>query len=144
MDRIAHQVARDIRSQYTIEYTPSNAAMDGTFRQIKITVNAPRSPAVRTRSGYSATPGRASGGAVVQTAMTRAALVPGDRGGRGIHLLLSTMLEPCPARPSASNRSPRIAEPFSAPGYPPGGLPHHGHRQRGHLVTDLPESAFTV
>ena len=56
VDRIAHQVARDIRNQYTIEYSPSNTAMDGTFRQIKITVKAPGNPSVRTRSGYYATP----------------------------------------------------------------------------------------
>ncbi len=56
VDRIAHQVARDIRNQYTIIYTPSNAAMDNTFRQIKVTVKAPGNPAVRTRSGYYATP----------------------------------------------------------------------------------------
>ena len=56
VDRIAHQVARDIRNQYTIVYSPSNAAMDGTFRQIKITVKAPGNPTVRTRSGYYATP----------------------------------------------------------------------------------------
>jgi VWFA-related protein len=62
VDRIAHQVARDIRNQYTIEYTPSNAAMDGTFRQIKIEVNAPGKPVVRTRSGYYATPGSMTGG----------------------------------------------------------------------------------
>lgn len=56
VDRIAHQVARDIRSQYSIQYTPSNAAMDGTYRQIKVAVNAPGHPTVRTRSGYYATP----------------------------------------------------------------------------------------
>ncbi len=56
VDKIAHQVARDIRSQYTIQYTPTNAAMDGTYRQIKVTVNAPGRPSVRTRSGYYATP----------------------------------------------------------------------------------------
>jgi VWFA-related protein len=55
VDRIAHQVARDIRGQYTIEYTPSNTAMDGAYRQIKVTVNAPGKPTVRTRSGYYAT-----------------------------------------------------------------------------------------
>jgi VWFA-related protein len=53
---IAQQVAHDIRSQYTIEYSPSNTAMDGTFRQIRITVKAPGNPTVRTRSGYYATP----------------------------------------------------------------------------------------
>jgi len=56
VDQIAKQVARDIRSQYTIQYTPSNEAMDGTYRQIKIAVNAPGKPTVRTRSGYYATP----------------------------------------------------------------------------------------
>ena len=56
VDRIAHQVARDIRNQYTIVYTPSNTAMDGTFRQIKVSVKAPGNPMVRTRSGYYATP----------------------------------------------------------------------------------------
>ena len=56
VDRIAHQVAHDIRSQYTIAYSPNNAAMDGTFRQIKIVARAPGNPSVRTRSGYYATP----------------------------------------------------------------------------------------
>ena len=56
VDRIAKVVARDIRSQYTIIYAPTNEAMDGTFRQIKITASAPGKPTVSTRSGYYATP----------------------------------------------------------------------------------------
>jgi len=56
VDAIAHLVAHDIRSQYIIEYTPSNAAMDNTFRAIRITAKAPGNPTVRTRSGYYATP----------------------------------------------------------------------------------------
>lgn len=56
VDSISKQVAHDIRNQYTIEYSPTNGAMDGTFRQIKITVKAPGNPTVRTRSGYYATP----------------------------------------------------------------------------------------
>jgi Ca-activated chloride channel family protein len=55
VDRIAHQVARDIRNQYTIAYTPSNPALDGTYRQIKVAVKAPGNPIARTRSGYYAT-----------------------------------------------------------------------------------------
>jgi VWFA-related protein len=60
VERVAHQVARDMRSQYTIEYTPSNTAMDGTFRQIKIAVKAAGNPTVRSRNGYYATPDQAS------------------------------------------------------------------------------------
>jgi VWFA-related protein len=60
VDKIAHQVARDIRNQYTIEYTPSNTAMDGQFRKIEIKVNAPGNLKVRSRSGYYATQDQAS------------------------------------------------------------------------------------
>jgi VWFA-related protein len=52
VDKIAHQVARDIRNQYTITYSPTNAAMDGTYRQIKVVALGPNKPVVRTRSGY--------------------------------------------------------------------------------------------
>jgi VWFA-related protein len=55
VDHIAHQVAHDIRNQYTIEYSPTNPTMDGQFRAIKIAVNAPGKPSVRTRPGYWAT-----------------------------------------------------------------------------------------
>jgi Ca-activated chloride channel homolog len=60
VEKIAHQVARDIRSQYTISYTPTNTAMDGTFRQIKVVAKAAGNPTVRTRSGYYATPDQAA------------------------------------------------------------------------------------
>jgi len=56
VDRVAHQVARDIRNQYTLAYTPVNISLDGSFRQIKVTANGPNRPTVRTRSGYYATP----------------------------------------------------------------------------------------
>ena len=56
VERIATQVAHDIRNQYTIAYTPLNQAMDGSFRQIKVTVKAAGNPTVRARSGYYATP----------------------------------------------------------------------------------------
>jgi VWFA-related protein len=56
VDRIAQKVAHDIRNQYTIQYSPTNIAMDGTYRQIKVVVNAPGKPTPRTRSGYYATP----------------------------------------------------------------------------------------
>jgi Ca-activated chloride channel homolog len=59
VERIAHQVAHDIRNQYTIIYSPSNQVMDGTYRQIKVAVKASGNPSVRTRSGYYATPDQA-------------------------------------------------------------------------------------
>ncbi len=49
------QVAHDIRNQYTLGYTPSNVALDGSYRQIKVTVDARNRPTVRTRTGYYAT-----------------------------------------------------------------------------------------
>jgi Ca-activated chloride channel family protein len=55
VDKLAHQVARDIRNQYTIAYTSTNSALDGSYRQIKVTVKGPGNPVARTRSGYYAT-----------------------------------------------------------------------------------------
>ena len=52
VDGIAREVAHQIRNQYIIGYTPSNEALDGTFRKIRVAVKAPGDPAVRTRSGY--------------------------------------------------------------------------------------------
>jgi Ca-activated chloride channel family protein len=60
VDRIAHQVAHNIRNQYTLAYTPTNVALDGSFRQIKVVASAPNRPVVRTRTGYYATPDSAT------------------------------------------------------------------------------------
>jgi VWFA-related protein len=54
--RVANQVAHDIRNQYTLGYSPTDVALDGSYRQIKVTASAPNRPVVRTRSGYYATP----------------------------------------------------------------------------------------
>ncbi len=48
---IAPEIAHEIRNQYVIAYTPSNQAMDGSFRKIRVEVTVPDA-AVRTRSGY--------------------------------------------------------------------------------------------
>ncbi|MBV8550027.1 MAG: VWA domain-containing protein [Acidobacteriaceae bacterium] len=56
VQQLAIEVARDIRSQYTIAYEPRLQQLDGSYRQIKVIVDAPGKPVVRTRSGYYATP----------------------------------------------------------------------------------------
>lgn len=57
---LAVEVAHDIRNQYTIAYTPSIQALDGSYRQIRVVVDAPGKPMVRTRTGYYATPDSAT------------------------------------------------------------------------------------
>jgi Ca-activated chloride channel family protein len=56
VDKITPEVAHEIRNQYIVAYSPTNAALDGTFRKLNVTVKAPGNPAVRTRSGYYAAP----------------------------------------------------------------------------------------
>jgi Ca-activated chloride channel family protein len=67
VDQIALQVAREIRNQYTIAYSPTVPEMDGSFRQIKVTVNGPGHPLVRTRTGYYATPDEAGKKTISET-----------------------------------------------------------------------------
>lgn len=56
VQQLAIAIAEDIRNQYTIAYEPQLQSLDGTYRQIKVEVDAPGKPTVRTRSGYFATP----------------------------------------------------------------------------------------
>jgi Ca-activated chloride channel family protein len=58
---ICAHIARDIRSQYTIAYTPTNATADGAFRNIQVKAKAPGEDRllVRTRTGYYAPGGHA-------------------------------------------------------------------------------------
>jgi Ca-activated chloride channel homolog len=56
MDAIARQISKDLRSQYTINYYPTNEKKDGTYRSVKVTVTSKDSRRLiaRTRLGYTA------------------------------------------------------------------------------------------
>jgi Ca-activated chloride channel family protein len=56
VEKITPQVANEIRRQYLITYSPTNDTLDGTFRQIRVTVKGFGNLTVRTRNGYYATP----------------------------------------------------------------------------------------
>ncbi len=51
---ICRQIAKDIRSQYTLGYISTNRNLDGTYRAVRVTVKEPRrgSLIVRARTGY--------------------------------------------------------------------------------------------
>ena len=49
------QIAQELRSQYNIGYTPSNAALDGTFRKVDIHTTK-KEYKIQARSGYYAVP----------------------------------------------------------------------------------------
>ena len=53
---VALELARQIRTQYTIGYTPLNQSLDGSYRQIRVTAKGSQPLVVRTRTGYRATP----------------------------------------------------------------------------------------
>jgi Ca-activated chloride channel homolog len=73
---LAVEIARDIRNQYTIAYTPAIQQLDGNYRQIKVTVDAPGKPMVRTRSGYYATPEILKGKQAAAAPVAAASAVP--------------------------------------------------------------------
>jgi VWFA-related protein len=52
IERVALDIARQIRTQYTIAYAPANQALDGTYRKVRLAVSAPEKLFVRTRTGY--------------------------------------------------------------------------------------------
>ncbi|HEX4945303.1 MAG TPA: VWA domain-containing protein [Blastocatellia bacterium] len=61
MPEVMAQVAKDLRSQYVVSYTPTNAKKDGTYRSVKVMVTPKdnRKLIVRTRQGYTAKGGPA-------------------------------------------------------------------------------------
>jgi VWFA-related protein len=61
---VCEQVAKDIRNQYTLGYYPTNPQKDGTFRPVQVQLASTSGHgklSVRTRTGYYAQRGGASG-----------------------------------------------------------------------------------
>jgi Ca-activated chloride channel family protein len=56
INAMALEIARQIRNQYTIAYTPMNQALDGSYRAIRVQARGSGRLTVVTRAGYSATP----------------------------------------------------------------------------------------
>jgi Ca-activated chloride channel family protein len=48
---VFEQVAAELRTVYSVAYTPKNLNFDGSFRRIRVQVNRPE-VAIRTRPGY--------------------------------------------------------------------------------------------
>jgi len=57
VEKITPEVAHELRTQYNLAYSPTNPALDGTFRQIRVKVMGYGNATVRTRNGYYASPG---------------------------------------------------------------------------------------
>ena len=63
IESVALDLARQIRQQYTIGYTPTNQVLDGTYRTIRVEADTDGGSArlsVRTRAGYRADPNQPS------------------------------------------------------------------------------------
>ncbi len=54
IDAVVLDLARQIRTQYTIAYTPLNQTLDGTYRSIRLTAHGREKLDVHTRPGYRA------------------------------------------------------------------------------------------
>lgn len=56
IDSLVIDLARQIRSQYTIAYAPINQTLDGSYRSIRVEATGGGRLVVRTRAGYRAAP----------------------------------------------------------------------------------------
>jgi len=54
LEPASERISRELRSQYLLGYSPSDGERDGKFRRVKVKLNAPELPNLRTyfRHGY--------------------------------------------------------------------------------------------
>lgn len=63
LERSFSAIARELRSQYLVAYSPINDKFDGKYRQIEVRLPGQKNLKVRTKTGYTATPPRTVTGA---------------------------------------------------------------------------------
>ena len=64
VEGLCRQISHDIRNQYVLGYYPTNRARDGTFRRVRVDIEAPKGYSklfARTRPGYFAPGANATG-----------------------------------------------------------------------------------
>lgn len=61
LERSFSAIARELRSQYQITYSPTNDNFDGKFRKIEVKLPSHKDYRIRTKTGYSAVPPRTAG-----------------------------------------------------------------------------------
>jgi Ca-activated chloride channel homolog len=88
VERITPQIAHEIRNQYLLAYTPTNPALDGTFRKIEVKVKGYGNPSVRARSGYYAMPEATSESDIAPLAPTPPPALPSAVGKLAVGELL--------------------------------------------------------
>jgi Ca-activated chloride channel family protein len=71
VERVTPEVAREIRNQYLLAYSPTDAKLDGTYRRIEVKVKGFGRVNVRARSGYYATPITPPASSSVTTSLTK-------------------------------------------------------------------------
>jgi len=52
LPEVFHSILGDIRNQYTLAYQPTNSAMDGTYRKLKVEVVAPNGGPLKVRDQH--------------------------------------------------------------------------------------------
>ena len=55
VEELVKHIAHDLRNHYTISYTPTNANLDGTWREVTVKINAPKNMPKftwKTKQGY--------------------------------------------------------------------------------------------
>ena len=105
LERGIGQINDDRRNYYALTYTPTNAALDGTYRRIEVKVKRPGVD-VRSRSGYLAVPANEASPVLTFEVPALAAIAATPRP-NAFAVQSRAFSVPMPDRPASSPSSPR-------------------------------------